>query len=148
MFELHPRLRQDTVEIHSLDLSLLLMMNDARFPWLILVPAKKGLKELHALTPNEQMRLMGEITLCSQLLEEIHAPDKINVGALGNLVPQLHIHVIARRHSDAAWPGPVWGFGEPEPYPKTEREQAIAAFQQAIEAANTAREQGAIIPPA
>ena len=123
-------------------------MNDARFPWLILVPAKKGIRELHELIPNDQMRLMEEITLCSQLLEKIHTPDKINVGALGNLVPQLHIHVIARRHSDAAWPGPVWGFGKPEPYLKTEREQAIAEIQKAIEAAKVAREEGTFIPPA
>ncbi len=94
------------------------------------------------------MKLMGEITLCSQLLEKIHTPDKINVGALGNLVPQLHIHVIARFRTDVAWPGPVWGFGEPEPYAKAEREQAIAAFRKAIEAAKVARDTCPIIPPA
>lgn len=119
-FSLHPRLAQDTEFIAALPLSQLLLVRDARYPWLILVPAKPGLKELHDLAPEARARLMEEIAETSKMLERLFTPDKINVGALGNLVPQLHIHVIARREGDAAWPGPVWGQGEAVPYAAAE----------------------------
>jgi diadenosine tetraphosphate (Ap4A) HIT family hydrolase len=116
MVDLHPQLRQDTIEIETLGLSRLRLMNDARFPWLILVPDRPDATELHALSAADQMILMSEVTRCAKVLEGLHGPDKINIGALGNLVPQLHVHVIARFETDAAWPGPVWGFEKPQPY--------------------------------
>lgn len=122
MFELHPRLAADTVEVCRLPLSRVLLMDDARFPWLILVPERTGARELHRLDPADRARLMDEIVRASTALEALFSPDKLNVGALGNLVPQLHVHVIARRVGDAAWPGPVWGHGSREPYVPAARE--------------------------
>lgn len=122
MFELHPRLAADTVEVCRLPLSRVLLMDDARFPWLILVPERTGARELHRLDPADRARLMDEIVRASTALEALFSPDKLNVGALGNLVPQLHVHVVARRVGDAAWPGPVWGSGSREPYAADARE--------------------------
>ena len=112
MFDLHPRLAGDCVLVTELALSKVLLMRDARYPWLILVPARPDLKEIHELDPDAQALLMTEIAQASRVLEALYHPDKINIGALGNLVPQLHIHVVAREIGDAAWPGPVWGAGE------------------------------------
>jgi diadenosine tetraphosphate (Ap4A) HIT family hydrolase len=105
MFQLHARLAEDSVHITDLPLSQLRLARDARFPWAILVPAKPDLREVHDLAPEDQGRLMAEIVMVSRALERLHGPDKINLGALGNLVPQLHVHVIARFVDDAAWPG-------------------------------------------
>ncbi len=116
MFELHPRLAADTVLLADLPLSRALVMGDARYPWVILVPRRADLREIHDLARAERGRLMEEIAALSEALERECRPDKINVGALGNLVPQLHIHVIARFVGDPAWPGPVWGQGTAEPY--------------------------------
>lgn len=107
MFQLHPRLDQDTVFVCSLPLCCVLLMRDARYPWLVLVPALPELREIHDLEAADRARLMDEIAQASQTLQRLYAPDKINVGALGNLVPQLHVHVVARREADPAWPGPV-----------------------------------------
>lgn len=115
-FGLDPRLEGDTVPVTSLALSRVLLMNDTRFPWLILVPARDGVTEIHDLDASDRNRLMEEITLASRVLSELYAPDKINIGALGNIVNQLHVHVVGRSIGDAAWPGPVWGHGEPLPY--------------------------------
>jgi len=120
MFALHPRLEADTVFVARLALSRLLLMNERRYRWLILVPERPDLRELHDLAPADQAQLMSEITRVSRLLQRPAAPertpDKINVGMLGNLVPQLHVHVIARCRDDPAWPGPVWGHSPAEPY--------------------------------
>jgi diadenosine tetraphosphate (Ap4A) HIT family hydrolase len=115
-FTLHDRLRSDTVEIASWPLSLLLMMNTRQWPWLILVPQRPGVREIHDLEVSDRARLIEEIARASRCLETLFQPTKINVGALGNLVPQLHIHVIARFTDDPAWPRPVWGAVAPEPY--------------------------------
>lgn len=115
-FTLHPRLEADTVPVISLGLSRVLLMQDRRFPWLILVPEKPALRDLHDLTLDDQITAMAEIDATSRALSALHSPDKMNVAALGNMVPQLHIHVIARFTADAAWPGPVWGVGEAEAY--------------------------------
>lgn len=129
VFSLHPQLAQDTEFIAVLPLSHLLLMRDARYPWLILVPARPDLKELHDLAAEERARLIEEIADVSKLLERLFAPDKINVGALGNLVPQLHIHVIARRVGDAVWPGPVWGQGAGVPYAPEELEKTCETLR-------------------
>jgi len=115
-FTFHERLARDTVPVADGPLSFVRLMNDRTYPWLVLVPRRSDLREMHDLTATEQGQLMVEITAASRCLERLFASDKINVGALGNLVPQLHIHVIARFTSDPAWPGPVWGVAPPEPY--------------------------------
>ncbi|NQU72938.1 MAG: HIT family protein [Rhodospirillales bacterium] len=116
MFQLDPRLANDTVPVASLDLCRVLLMNDARYPWLILVPARDGLSELHDLTADDQLLLNDEIMRASRAMTKLFTPEKINVGALGNIVRQLHIHVVARRTDDPAWPGPVWGHSPATPY--------------------------------
>lgn len=109
MFKLHPRLEADTFPIGELDLCKILLMNNAFYPWLILVPKKPDLKEIIDLNKNDRAILMEEISLISEKMQSIFAPDKLNVAALGNQVPQLHIHIIARYKEDRAWPNPVWG---------------------------------------
>ena len=115
-FTLHDTLAGDTVEVARWPLCRVLLMRDSRYPWLILVPAQPGLTELHDLSAADQSILMAEITRASEVLVALHKADKINVGALGNMVPQLHIHVIARFRGDDAWPGPVWGAHPAIPY--------------------------------
>jgi diadenosine tetraphosphate (Ap4A) HIT family hydrolase len=107
-WSLHPQLAADTVPVCDLTLSRLLAMNDANFPWLILVPRRAGVSEIIDLG-DEQSLLMDEISLVSWALKEETHCDKLNVAAIGNVVPQLHIHIVARRKDDAAWPKPVWG---------------------------------------
>ena len=137
MFELHPQLAKDTAPVVALDLCKVILMTDARFPWLILVPQRSGLRELHDLSPDERARLMEDIAIASQVLEQTYAPDKINVGALGNIVEQLHIHVIARNRNDDAWPGPVWGQGTPHPYAQTDLARTQNDLKMALKVAET-----------
>ncbi|MGI9383396.1 MAG: HIT domain-containing protein [Methyloligellaceae bacterium] len=106
---LHPKLAADTVAVERWDLCQVLLMNDETYPWLILVPQRPDLRDFHDVAPSDQMTLMAEINRASLALQSLHQPDKINVAALGNMVPQLHIHVIARFRGDPAWPGPIWG---------------------------------------
>jgi diadenosine tetraphosphate (Ap4A) HIT family hydrolase len=108
-FHLDPRLAADTLDIGDLQLSRVLLMNDARFPWLVLVPRRAGLVEFLQLDRADCVALDAELRLCSLALMELHRPDKLNVAALGNVVRQFHVHVIARFETDAAWPRPVWG---------------------------------------
>lgn len=115
-FVLHPRLARDTVALGRLRFSLLLLMNDATYPWIILVPERPGAREIFELAENDRLTLMEEVALSSRALWEAFRPDKLNVAALGNLVPQLHVHVVARFRSDPAWPAPVWGQTEVRPY--------------------------------
>jgi diadenosine tetraphosphate (Ap4A) HIT family hydrolase len=109
-------LARDTVEVTRLRLCRVLLMKDRRFPWLVLVPERVGVREICELAPADRAALVEEIAQASEVLRLLFRPDKLNVGALGNLVPQLHVHVVARATSDAAWPGPVWGSGAPLPY--------------------------------
>lgn len=113
-FALDRQLAADTLAVGDLVLSRVLLMDDVRFPWLVLVPQRTGLVELGDLPRAERITLLDEIEQASAILRALHAPDKLNVAALGNVVAQLHIHVIARFRSDAAWPRPVWGVGEPQ----------------------------------
>jgi diadenosine tetraphosphate (Ap4A) HIT family hydrolase len=114
-FALHPTLARDAVEVARLTLCRVLLMNDRRFPWLILVPERElsgePLREIHQLAPADRAALIEEIARASEVLTRLCNPEKLNVGALGNLVPQLHVHVVGRFAADAAWPGPVWGSG-------------------------------------
>lgn len=111
-FALDPRLAADTRLVGDLPLSRVLLMDDARFPWLVLVPRRAGLVELSDLPREERIVLLDEIDHVAGALRALVAPDKINVAALGNVVAQLHVHVIARFRCDEAWPRPVWGVGE------------------------------------
>ena len=95
-------------------------MNDSRFPWLILVPEREGAREIHELTPADRAVLIEEIARVGEVMARLFQPDKLNVGALGNIVPQLHVHVVARFAADPAWPGPVWGSGAAVPYGNAE----------------------------
>ncbi|WP_020592131.1 HIT domain-containing protein [Kiloniella laminariae] len=115
-FDLHPRLKADTLLVTDLQHCRVLLMNDSRYPWLILVPRSNGLRELHDLGATELAAVMEEVRKVSEVLVQDFSAFKINVAALGNMVPQLHIHVIARSQSDPAWPGPVWGVGAPLAY--------------------------------
>lgn len=115
-FALDSRLAADTHVIGELPLSRVLLMNDARFPWLILVPRIAGLHELIDLARDDQHVLLDEVNRAAHVLHAIAKPDKLNIAALGNVVPQLHVHVIARFAGDAAWPRPVWGIGERAAY--------------------------------
>ena len=129
MFHLHERLEADTAPVAELGLCRVLLMDNRVWPWLILVPARPALTEMHQLPQAGQHRLMDEISLASQALEGLFRPDKINVGALGNMVPQLHVHVIARTKGDPAWPGPVWGSGFAERYEAAERNALVARLR-------------------
>ncbi|HVU19314.1 MAG TPA: HIT family protein [Rhizomicrobium sp.] len=115
-FDLHPRLAADTAFVADWTLCRLLLMNDARYPWLILVPRRAAALEIFDLNPEDREILIAEIALACERLKHFSQAAKINVGALGNLVPQLHIHIVARNPGDAAWPGPVWGQGVAIPY--------------------------------
>ncbi len=131
-WSLHPQLAQDTVPVGELALSRVLLATDANYPWLILVPRKAGLVELTDLTDNEQMQLMREIAAAARALKSITECEKLNVAALGNQVAQLHVHVIGRRHADAAWPKPVWGAVPPIAYDPKVRDGFIAALGHAL----------------
>jgi diadenosine tetraphosphate (Ap4A) HIT family hydrolase len=115
-FELDPRLARDTVPIGDLMLSRVALMNDQRWPWVVLIPRRPNLVELVDLPPAERILLIDEIAAVSNALKELCEPRKINVAALGNIVSQLHVHVLARYEKDPAWPGPVFGHGVAEPY--------------------------------
>jgi len=115
-FQLDAILARDTVEVTRFTLCRVLIMKDARYRWVILVPARPDLVEIHDLDPQDRQVLMAEMMQISTSLDGLYKPDKINIGALGNIVSQLHIHIIARFKNDPAWPGPVWGHGDAVAY--------------------------------
>jgi diadenosine tetraphosphate (Ap4A) HIT family hydrolase len=123
-FVLHPRLLADTAPVADWTLSRVLLMNDSRFPWIVLVPRRADLIELFDLDEAARGVLMGEMARVAENLKSWSRArgggDKINVAAIGNLVPQLHVHVVARHGKDFAWPGPVWGAGQAVPYDSRE----------------------------
>jgi diadenosine tetraphosphate (Ap4A) HIT family hydrolase len=123
-WSLHPQLLRDTAHLGDLPLSRVLVMNDANYPWLILVPRKADITEVIDLNDAEQAQLMRELTQAARALREVTSCHKLNVAALGNAVPQLHVHVIARFRHDTAWPKPVWGVAPARPYAR----DALAAL--------------------
>ena len=131
-WSLHPQLAQDTTPVGDLALSRVLLANDANYPWLILVPRLPALTELIDLEESAQGQLMGEIAAAARVIKTITECDKLNVAALGNQVPQLHVHVIARRHRDAAWPKPVWGAAPPSAYDPKMRDGFVAALRRGL----------------
>ena len=116
-FHIHPQLQQDTFSVGRLPLCHVLLMDDRRFPWLVLVPTHDGAREITDLSSDEAATLMEETRLAMSVLTAVSKPDKLNVAALGNMVEQLHVHIIARFHSDAAWPNPVWVIDGEDPFP-------------------------------
>jgi len=129
MFTLDSRLENDTLFIANLKLSRLLLMNDSNFIWLILVPQKENLTELTDLDFSEQTELLKEINLLAKILKKNFPCDKLNIATLGNVVSQLHIHIIARRKDDAAFPKPVWGNSVFKPYEKERAQNLIIKIQ-------------------
>jgi diadenosine tetraphosphate (Ap4A) HIT family hydrolase len=128
-FVLAPRLASDSVPVIDLPLCSVRLMNDARFAWLLLVPRRAGMSEIHDLDEADQDQLWREVRLAARALRTEAPCDKLNLGALGNTVRQLHVHVVARIVGDAAWPGPVWGSGVAQPYEVSLLEQRIAALR-------------------
>jgi len=125
-FQLHPRLTADCILIGSLPLSQLLLLDDARYPWFVLVPRRVGVSEIFELDADDQRRLWEESARLSRFMKQAFHADKLNIGVLGNLVPQLHMHHIARFRSDPAWPGPVWGHSDAQPYAKHAISERVA----------------------
>ena len=130
-FELDPQLAADTFEVTDLGVTSVRLMNDARWPWLILVPRISGVEELFDLSPSQQEEAMREASTAGQKLQAVTSCTKINIAMLGNMVRQLHIHVIARVEGDANWPGPVWGHGARQPY-EQDRSRALIAHLRSV----------------
>ena len=118
MFELNPQLEKDTVPVGQFELSLVLLHRDANFPWLILVPKRSNIREIHHLSEVDQIQLIKESSKLSEVMTSIFAPTTMNIAALGNIVPQLHVHHVARFDNDVAWPKSIWGALEPVAYEK------------------------------
>lgn len=129
---LHPQLAHDTVPVGDMPLSRVLLSNDANYPWLIVVPRLPGLVELIDLEENDQIQLLAEISDAARALKEITECEKLNIAALGNVVAQLHVHIIGRGHDDAAWPKPVWGAAPPSAYEPAPRDNLIAMLRRAL----------------
>ena len=129
MFELHPQLKKDTFFIKDLKLCQVLLMNNTFYPWLILVPKKPEIIEIIDLSKEEQTLLMEEISLMSAVLKIQFSPDKLNIAALGNIVPQLHIHIIARFKNDISFPNPVWCNKDTKPYNDDDLKKVIGLLK-------------------
>jgi diadenosine tetraphosphate (Ap4A) HIT family hydrolase len=129
---LHPQLTRDTINIGDLPLSRVLVIDDANYPWLLLVPRRGGVSEIIDLDEVEQAQLWTEIARAGRLLKELTTCHKLNVAALGNIVPQLHVHVIARHQGDVAWPKPVWGAVPPVAYDPTRLTHFIEALRKGL----------------
>lgn len=131
-FSLHERLAADTVVVGQLPLSLVLLSRDANYPWVILVPRREAIREIYELEEDDQIQLLWESSLLGQALMTLFDGHKLNVAALGNMVPQLHLHHIVRFENDAAWPGPVWGAQPPGDYPEGDLQQRLAQLREAL----------------
>ena len=131
-FALDPRLENDSTSIMLTGLCDLRLSKDARWPWLILIPRRAEITEIFELTPLDQVMLTFETDTVASALKKVTGATKINVGALGNVVRQLHVHVVARFEGDANWPGPIWGFGKAEPYEDEKRAQFITTLREAL----------------
>lgn len=135
-FVLHPRLMADTAVIVDWSLSRVLLMNDKRFPWVVLVPRRPNAIELFDLDTASRATLSNEIARAAERLKDWArtrgGSDKMNIGAIGNMVPQLHIHVVSRRKGDALWPGTVWGAGQAEHYGAAELMRVVSELRDAL----------------
>ena len=126
MFALHPELEQDTLAVGDWPLYRLLLMNDASYPWFILVPRRAGVREIYELSQQDQRQLLHESSHLAQVLARTFQADKLNIAALGNRVPQLHVHHIVRYRCDPAWPNPVWGLSPAKPYSERALQETCA----------------------
>lgn len=131
-FQLDPRLARDTTGVAVLGLCDLRLMGDRRWPWLVLVPQRNDITELHDLTPLDQAMLTFETALVAKTLKRVLRAEKINIGALGNIVAMFHMHVVARFSGDTNWPGPVWGVPGPAPYEDGEVERMTRTLRDAV----------------
>lgn len=123
MYSLHERLENDTIFVTQLELCELRLMPDSECPWVVLVPKRDNIREIYQLSTNDQMTLMKEIAFVSKKLQSHFDTDKINVGALGNIVPQLHVHIIGRYENDRGWPGALWGV--PDEYDDDKKDRFV-----------------------
>lgn len=132
-FKLDDRFVRDSVFIANLGFCQLRLQNDSRWPWLVMIPQRNDITEVFELTPLDQTMLTFEMNLVAKILKEVTKAQKINVGALGNIVRQLHVHIIARNQGDASWPGPVWGHGTPQPYSDEQRDDLLERLKLALQ---------------
>jgi len=130
-FIVHEKLSADTIDIADWPINRVLLMNDANYPWLILVPRYEGLRDFHDVPREQEGLFLTEINHAARTLKAVTGATKMNTAALGNMVPQLHVHVIARFETDPAWPGPVWGQQPPVPYTEKAAELLIQRFLEA-----------------
>jgi diadenosine tetraphosphate (Ap4A) HIT family hydrolase len=128
-WSLHPQLENDTAPVGDLALCRVLAIDEADYPWLVLVPRRAGAVEIADLGDADAARLMEEIRLASRVLKDITHCDKLNIAAIGNIVPKLHIHMVARRKNDPLWPKPVWGLAQPRPGDAAAFARFVAAIQ-------------------
>lgn len=133
-FDINPRLEGDSLFVADLPLCAVRLMKDANYPWLMLIPRRSDLIEIIDLPDDDQLQLMREVALASRILKATTDCEKINVGAIGNMVSQLHVHVVARFRDDAAWPAPVWGAVPPVAYDTGKAERLISTLQDAFNA--------------
>ncbi len=132
-FKLDRQLEQDTVLVADWHLCQVRLMNDSRYPWVILIPKVEDVSEIHQLADEQQQLLLGESVRLSKALEQLFAPHKLNVAALGNMVRQLHIHHIVRFEDDASFPRPVWGVGDAVPYEAEALKETVNGLQIALD---------------
>lgn len=140
MVELHPQLARDCLRLGRFPLCQLLLLRDAHYPWFILVPDREGVTEIYQLSEPDQQQLSRESSLLAEFLATTFEADKMNIAALGNLVPQLHVHHIVRYRTDPAWPGPVWGHAPAAPY-------AAEAMQTLIDKLRPLQSKGLVMEP-
>jgi diadenosine tetraphosphate (Ap4A) HIT family hydrolase len=131
-FQLHPRLEKDSFLVERFDKYQIRLLNDCRWPWLLLIPQQNGLSELHDLTITDQKQFALRTNHCAKAMMQLTKCEKINSGVLGNVVPQLHIHVIARNEGDPNWPNPVWGFETAKPYADRDRDELIVKLRSVL----------------
>ena len=132
-WSLHPQLAADSTGVGDLALSRVLLLKDANYPWLVLVPRRAGASEIIDLDDADQAQLWAEIAQASRALKAFTACDKLNVAAIGNVVPQLHVHIVARRTTDAAWPRPVWGAVPPRGYEPAALARIVETMRKALQ---------------
>lgn len=132
MFELHPQLASDTVPVGQFQLSLVLLCKDANYPWIILVPKRTGMREIYHLSDEDQMQLIRESSHLCEVMTSIYAPTKMNVASIGNMVPQLHVHHVARFDSDPAWPKAIWGAVSPAVYESSLLEKRLRCLHDSL----------------
>lgn len=132
-FQLHPRLKQDCIAVGRFALSQILLMNDQQYPWAILVPQRHDITEIYQLASGDRQQLLEESCWLAETLVTLYQPDKLNIAAIGNLVPQLHLHHVARYQTDIAWPGPVWGKFAALAYAEHEVETQVARLRENLQ---------------